>query len=243
MGAEGAAIPAQRPRHAPAWPLLVAFAIAGGLAAPWHPVMTPLAAAGAGVIGLIGISLWRWSRLPERVAPAGGGLAPRLLRYGLWMALGLGLGLVLLAVIRLGLEPMLPVAGARIAAAGRLPLWQRAAIIYVAAVGEELVFRLIFFSIVAGLVARLRRVPGDIPDGSAVWTATTVAALAFGLAHLPSWSGIGPGLRSLPFVVVTLNTLAGLALGYIFGARGIVPAMWTHAGADCAIVLIGPLTG
>jgi hypothetical protein len=36
--------------------------------------------------------------------------------------------------------------------------------------------------------------------------------------------------------------LGGVAFGYVFVTRGIVPAMFAHAGADCAIQLIGPLT-
>ena len=48
---------------------------------------------------------------------------------------------------------------------------------------------------------------------------------------------------ALPLSVLTLNAVGGVVLGYVFVNRGIVAAIWTHAGADCAIQLIGPLTG
>ena len=223
--------------------LLAVFTLAGALAVPLHPVWTVVSAAVGGLVGMIGIRLWRWSGLAERVEASRGGAAAAGLRYGLWMVLGLGVGLVLLAIIRLVIEPVVPAAGARIAAAGRLPLWRRAAIIYEAAVGEELVFRLILLSTVAGLVVRLRRLPGRLPDRPALWMANAAAALAFGLAHVPAWMGVAPGLRGLAAIVVGLNAAAGLLLGYVFGTRGIGAAIWTHAGADCAIQLIGPLTG
>jgi hypothetical protein len=46
----------------------------------------------------------------------------------------------------------------------------------------------------------------------------------------------------LALTVMTLNGLGGVVFGYVFVTRGIVAAMWAHAGADCAIMLIGPLT-
>jgi hypothetical protein len=46
----------------------------------------------------------------------------------------------------------------------------------------------------------------------------------------------------LSLMVLTLNGLGGIVFGYVLVTRGIVAAMWAHAGADCAIQLIGPLT-
>jgi len=48
---------------------------------------------------------------------------------------------------------------------------------------------------------------------------------------------------ALPLAVIALNAVGGVVLGRAFVYRGIVAAMWIHAGADCAIQLIGPLTG
>jgi hypothetical protein len=47
---------------------------------------------------------------------------------------------------------------------------------------------------------------------------------------------------TLVTAVLMLNSLGGLVFGTVFMKRGIVAAMWAHAGADCAIQLIGPLT-
>jgi hypothetical protein len=48
---------------------------------------------------------------------------------------------------------------------------------------------------------------------------------------------------ALGLAVVILNGLGGVLFGYLFVARGIAAAMWAHAGANCAIHVIGPLTG
>jgi hypothetical protein len=158
------------------------------------------------------------------------------------MGLGLLVGLVLLGAIRLAIEPALPAIGARMAAAGALPLWRRVLIIYVAAVTEELVFRLLLLSLLAGLAARLFRLAGQTPTPAVVWAANGLSALAFAAVHLPSWSAIGPLSVGLALSVLALNAVGGIVFGHVFVTRGIVAAMWAHAGADCALQIIGPLT-
>jgi hypothetical protein len=41
--------------------------------------------------------------------------------------------------------------------------------------------------------------------------------------------------------VLALNAAAGLVMGHVFARQGIALAMWTHAGGDCAVQLLGPL--
>lgn len=221
---------------------LLVCALAGGLAVPLHPLASPVSTAVGGLLGLLGLLVWRWSGLPDSIgAETPRGLA-RLVKPALSMGCGLLVGLVLLGVIRLAVEPSLPAAGARIAAAGALPLWRRLAIIYVAAVGEELVFRLVLLSLIAGAAVRLLRPRDGATNPGIVWGATLLSALAFASVHLPAWSAVGTLTAALALIVVALNGLGGLVFGYLFVRRGIAAAMWAHAGADCAIQLIGPLT-
>lgn len=221
---------------------LLVCALAGGLAVPLHPLASPVSTAVGGLLGLLGLRVWRWSGLPDSIgAEAPRGLA-RLVQPALSMGCGLLVGLVLLGVIRLAIEPSFPAAGARIAAAGALPLWRRLAIIYVAAVGEELVFRLVLLSLIAGAAARLLRPRDGAANRGIVWGATFLSALAFASVHLPAWSAVGTLTTALALIVLALNGLGGLVFGYLFVRRGIAAAMWAHAGADCAIQLIGPLT-
>jgi membrane protease YdiL (CAAX protease family) len=215
--------------------------VAGALAVPPHVIATPLSAAGFGLLAVVGLLAWRWSRLPELVRPATQGGKTRFVRPVFWMALGLAVGLFFLAVMRLVIEPVVPAIGARIAAAGTLPVWRRVAIIYVAAVGEELIFRLFLLSAIAGVTARLLRRADPVSTAPVVWTAIALSALLFAAAHLPAWSAVSSGV-AVPLTVMTLNAIGGVVLGSAFVNRGIVAAIWIHAGADCAIQLIGPLT-
>lgn len=221
---------------------VAACVIAGALAVPVDAVASPASTLGAGLIGLLGLRLWRWSGLPgllKTEAPAG---FERVVLPAASLGLGLIVGLLLLGVIRLAIEPTIPAAGARIAAAAALPIWRRVVVIYVAAVGEELVFRLLLLSAVTGLTIRLVRGATGVPSRAVAWGAIGLSAFAFAAAHLPAWSAMGPLSLGLALMVMTLNGLGGVVFGYVFVTRGIVAAMWAHAGADCAIQLIGPLT-
>jgi hypothetical protein len=160
-----------------------------------------------------------------------------------WFGAGLLLGLVLLASIRVLIEPGLPTIGARIAAAGAQPVWRRLLVVFVAAVGEEVLFRLLLLSGILGVLARLGRLGAPIPGAPVVWAANGLSSLAFALAHLPAWGGAGSMSAGLMVAVLALNAAGGLFFGHAFASRGIAAAIWAHAGADCAIQLIGPLTG
>ena len=171
------------------WRFLGICATAGALAVPLHAVATPVSAAIAGLTGMLGLLAWRWSGLPQPVEQENQSGLMRSAQPVVWLALGTAVGLLLLGMIRMAIEPVLPSIGTRIAAAGALPVWRRFLIIYVAAVGEELLFRLLLLSVVAGLAARLLRRPDSRPTPPVAWFANLVSAFAFALIHLPSWSG------------------------------------------------------
>lgn len=222
---------------------VAACAIAGALAVPLDTFASPVSTLVGGLVGFLGLRLWRWSGLPGLLKAEAPNRFERVVRPAASLGLGLLVGLLLLGVIRLAIEPAVPVAGARIAAAAALPIWRRVVIIYVAAVGEELVFRLLLLSAVTGLTMRLLRRAAREPSRAVVWGAVGLSAFTFAAVHLPAWSALGPLSLGLALIVMTLNGLGGVVFGYVFVRRGIVAAMWAHAGADCAIQLIGPLTG
>lgn len=226
---------------------LAACGVAGGLAVPWQPLNTAIAAGVGLVLALSGLRARQWAQLANahRRGPSVG-VAARVKEPLGWFLAGLAIGLALLGTIRLLIEPAVPAAGMRIAAAGHLPVWRRLVIIYVAAVGEELLFRVLLLSLIAGLIVRLTRAlrpqASRVPTTGALAAAAILAALAFAAVHLPAWSNIGLTAGVIG-TVIALNTLGGLVFGYAFVTRGILAAVCAHAGADCAIQLIGPLTG
>jgi membrane protease YdiL (CAAX protease family) len=201
-----------------------------------------VAAVVAGLLGLAGLLVWRASRLPSLTVGDPSDARARFVRPAAWLGLGLAVGLLFLGVLRLLIEPAVPAAGARLAAAAVVPLWRRVLVIYVAAVSEEVVFRLVLLSFVAGVVTRALRLAGRTPSRNVAWAANGVSALVFAAVHLPAWYAVGPVSAGLALIVLALNGAGGAVFGYLFVTRGIVAAIWAHAGADIATQLIGPLT-
>jgi hypothetical protein len=224
------------------WVLIVVCVIAGALSVRFDTLGTPLAAAGAGLLGLIGLRLYDWSRLPTFTLTYGRpDEQPSVSGALLWFVVGLVVGLSILAVIRGVIEPSIPAIGKRIEAAGELSVWRRLVIIYVAAVTEELIFRLVMLSAIVGVAIRALRRTTLVPTHDIVWAANAASAVAFAGVHLPSW-GAAASDPWLAVSVFVLNLVVGLVLGYVFVTRGIAAAMWTHAGGDCGIQLVGPLS-
>ena len=222
---------------------IVASIVCGALSVPWNPIVTAVAGGVGGLMAALALWVRRWARLPEVIRrPAAARPVARLQDIAIWFGIGFAVGLVLLAIIRLVIEPAVPAAGARIAAAGHLPVWRRLLIIYVAAVGEELLFRVLLLSLVVGVIVSLMRRADHVPTTVVLTTATVIASLLFAAAHLQAWSGIGLS-AGVVATVMALNSLGGLVFGYAYVTRGILAAVFAHAGGDVAIQLIGPLTG
>jgi membrane protease YdiL (CAAX protease family) len=152
-------------------------------------------------------------------------------------------GLVVLAAIRFAIEPIIPSIGTRIAAAGAVPIWRRASVIFVAAVGEEIVFRLLLLSAVAGVAIRLLPHGGRTRGIPVVWFANLTSAVAFGAAHVPAWLQVAPMEAGLLACVLILNAPGGIVFGYVCVSRGIGFAILAHAAADCVVQFVGPVTG
>ena len=158
---------------------VAASAVAGGLAVPLHVAATPLCCCRRRTV------CCARSRRVALVMPAAARADGRARRNDATRAScrldgpRIAVGLFFLAVMRLVIEPVVPAIASRMVAAGALPVWRRVAIIYVAAVGEELIFRLFLLSAVAGVAARLLRLPHNLPTPAVIWTANGLSALLF----------------------------------------------------------------
>jgi membrane protease YdiL (CAAX protease family) len=75
-----------------------------------------------------------------------------------------------------------------------------------------------------------------------MWIAISLAALLFGLAHLPATRAVG--LPMSPLVIaraIVLNGIGGVAFGWLYWKRGLESAMIAHFSADIVVHVIPPL--
>lgn len=105
-------------------------------------------------------------------------------------------------------------------------------------IAEELQLRLFLMTLVVWLAAMLRK---TTPSSRVYWIAIAIAALLFGAGHLPAAHHVW-GLDMIVVVrTVLLNSLAGLAFGWLYWKRGLEMAVLAHFSADLVLHVLTPL--
>jgi hypothetical protein len=189
-------------------------------------------------VGLGAPLLQRWTNRQ-------GEAAVRTSAPGQAVALGVGAAVALLALSRL-LDPLLlpptqvamtDIAGARSALYGVLAS-------FYGGVVEELQLRLFLMTLIAWVATWLVRRRAGF-DGALspriAWTAIVLAALLFGLGHLPAASLVWELDAGVVLRTLLLNGIGGVVFGWLFWKRGFEMAVLSHFAADLVLHALVPL--
>ncbi|MGB9964717.1 CPBP family intramembrane glutamic endopeptidase [Halobacterium hubeiense] len=109
-------------------------------------------------------------------------------------------------------------------------------------VTEELLLRYGLMSALAFAGWKLTGSPARGPSAAVVWVAVVVAAVLFGVAHLPALAASVDLTPALVARTVLLNALAGLAFGWLYWRRSLEAAMVAHAAFHVPLVALSPVT-
>jgi membrane protease YdiL (CAAX protease family) len=99
-------------------------------------------------------------------------------------------------------------------------------------IDEELLLRLCVMSFLAWLGRFVSRTAEGRPTLVVLWVANVLAAILFGLGHLPATALLLPLTPLVVLRAVILNGLAGVAFGYLYFTRGLESAMLSHFTGD-----------
>jgi membrane protease YdiL (CAAX protease family) len=104
---------------------------------------------------------------------------------------------------------------------------------------EELLLRWGVMSLIVLLVWRLHGRRGDSPSAGIVWIGIVIAAILFGVGHLPMAASIYGALtvEVLAFVVGA-NAIGGIGFGWLFWRYSLEAAIIAHAFAHVVAVTI-----
>lgn len=77
-------------------------------------------------------------------------------------------------------------------------------------------------------------------DGKAnvtvLWIANILAAIMFGVGHLPTAAAIFPVMSTLVVIrIILLNSLGGIIFGWLYQTRGLESAMIAHFSTDIVL--------
>jgi hypothetical protein len=121
-----------------------------------------------------------------------------------------------------------------------LQAWKRFLAAFYGGFDEEILTRLFLVSGLVWLLGLIWHGTGGLPAGGAFWTAILLAAVLFGLGHLPATRSLTPLTSMIILRAVVLNGIAGIAFGWLYWRYGLEAAMFAHFCADILLHLIGP---
>lgn len=103
---------------------------------------------------------------------------------------------------------------------------------------EELMLRWGVMTLLVWLGWRLLQRGDGLPNPALVWTAIILAALLFGIGHLPALATIVVLTPILVIRTVLLNALGGLVFGWLFWRYNLETAMVSHAAFHIGLFVI-----
>lgn len=118
-------------------------------------------------------------------------------------------------------------------------LWKRLLASFYGGITEELLLRLFLMTLIAWILWKTAFKGQRPPTAIVFWIAIVVAAVLFGVGHLPAAAGIWPLTPLVIVRTIALNALAGIAFGFIYWRWGLEYAMLAHFCADIALHGIG----
>jgi membrane protease YdiL (CAAX protease family) len=100
---------------------------------------------------------------------------------------------------------------------------------------EEVLLRLFVMSLFAWIGSFISKTAEGKPTSVVIWIANILAAVLFGLGHLPTTAMIIPLTPLVITRAIVLNGLAGIGFGYLYWKRGLESAMIAHFSADIVL--------
>ncbi len=102
-------------------------------------------------------------------------------------------------------------------------------------INEEILLRLFMMSVLAWLGKFISHTADGRPTIAVLWIANVLAAVLFGLGHLPATSMLIPLTPLVITRAIILNGLLGVAFGYLYMKHGLGSAMISHFSADIVL--------
>jgi len=116
--------------------------------------------------------------------------------------------------------------------------WQGLLASFYGGIDEEILLRLFLMSLLAWLGKFVSHTAESRPTAGVFWVANILAAVLFGLGHLPATAAI---MVITPLVIVravVLNGLLGVGFGYFYTKYGLESAILSHFSADIILHVV-----
>jgi membrane protease YdiL (CAAX protease family) len=174
-----------------------------------------------------------------------GWLEGREVKRYLMQILGISIGLGILAgIIITGLDYLFSFAGITssiVLAQITPPAWQGFLSSFYGGINEEILLRLFLMTLIVWIIFKIKKTEEGKPTNAGMWLAIILAAVIFGIGHLPTAMAITTPTPLLIIKVIILNAVGGIIFGWLYWKKGLESAMISHFSADIVLHVIVPL--
>ncbi len=118
---------------------------------------------------------------------------------------------------------------------GQPAAWKGLLASFYGGIDEEVLLRLCVMSVLAWLGKFVSKTSDDKPTTAVFWIANILAAVLFGLGHLPATATLVPISSLVITRAIVLNGLVGVCTGYLYIKYGLESAMLSHFSADLVL--------
>lgn len=119
------------------------------------------------------------------------------------------------------------------------PVWQRLLASVYGGVTEEILMRLFVMTLLVWIGMKLFR--QERPSTANIIISVSLAAVIFGLGHLPVTAALTDITPVVVLRAVVLNGIGGVVFGWLFWKQGLEAAMIAHFTADIFLLTVLPL--
>jgi membrane protease YdiL (CAAX protease family) len=158
--------------------------------------------------------------------------------------LGISIGLGILAgILMIGLDYLFSFAGVTINIAQSSinpPLWQGFLASFYGGINEEILLRLFLMTLLVWIFFKIKKTAEGKPIKAGIWLAIILAAVIFGIGHLPTVMAVTTLTPLLIVRTIILNAVGGIIFGWLYWKKGLESAMISHFSADIVLHVIVP---
>jgi membrane protease YdiL (CAAX protease family) len=213
------------------------------------PLYVLLAAQLIQAIVLFGLAIFIGLHLARKVGLGlpilEGWLEGREVKSYLISILGISIGLGILAgILIIGLDHLFSFAGVPInvtQASINPPAWQGFLASFYGGINEEVLLRLFIMTLIVWMSSKIKKTEEGMPTSTGIWLAIIIAAVIFGIGHLPAVMAITTVTPLVIVRTIILNGVGGIIFGWLYWKKGLESAMISHFSADIVLHVILPL--
>jgi len=151
----------------------------------------------------------------------------------------LGSGLVILLDVLVFMPQLMAELGDKASSLNQEALrpaaWKGLLASFYGGIDEEILLRLGLMSILVWLGRFVSKTEDGHPTLAVLWSANILAAVLFGLGHLPATAALFPLTPLVILRAISLNGLIGIAFGYLYFKHGLEAAILSHFTADIVL--------